>query len=63
MTCNYRILMKNGDEYSCDGCRLRAFKLFFGLVKNKVRNCYIELSNGERWIYFYGRYRWRWERM
>lgn len=61
--CRYSVVMKNGDEYQCDECSIRKFKFWFGLVKREIRNCVVWLDNGECWIYYYGRYRWRWEKV
>ena len=62
MRCKYEVVMVNGDEYNCDDCLVGNFKLFFNCCKKEIRNCIVWLDNGDGWIYFYGRYKWRWEK-
>lgn len=59
----YSVIMKNGDKYECDDCSLRSFKRFWKCVKREVRNSVVWLDNGELWIYYYGRYKWRWDKV
>lgn len=62
-TCGYSFLMKNGEEYECEKCLLRSFKVWFRLVKWQIRCGVVTLDNGDRWIYYYGRFKWRWEKL
>ena len=62
MLCKYSVRLKD-EEIGCDEwVELRNFKLFFGCVKREVKNVVIWLENGDGWIYYYGRYKWRWEK-
>lgn len=62
INCSYDVRLKDGSELSCDGCNVRNFRLFFKCCKREIVNCVVWLSNGDGWIYYYGRFKWRWEK-
>lgn len=59
----YGFVDKQGHRYECDDCDLKKFKFWFGLVKGQMKFGFAELDNGDKWIYYYGRYHWRWEKV
>lgn len=60
----YGFISKDGKEYNCDDCELRRFKFWWSLCgRREMKAGYVELDNGEKWIWYNGRYSRRWEKI